>query len=42
MIGDKNKFVDLKKERRGKFTLGNDGLGKIFRNGTIQLGNEKR
>ena len=41
MTGDENKFLDLKKDRGGMVTFGNDGSGFIVGKGTIQLGGEK-
>lgn len=42
MIGDKNKFIKLKKEKNGDVSFGNYGIDKIVGKGTSSLkGNEK-
>lgn len=40
MIGDKYKFVKLKKEKYGSMNFSNDNFAKIIGNGTINLGSE--
>jgi hypothetical protein len=38
MIGDKNVFLTLKKERDGSISFGNDNLAKIIGRGIVKLG----
>jgi len=40
MIGDKNIFVTLKKEKEGFVTFGYDNSAKIIGKGKISLGNK--
>lgn len=40
MIGDKDRFVTLKKERDGSVSFENDNSTKIIGKGTIKLGNK--
>jgi hypothetical protein len=40
MIGDKNRFISLKKERYGSILFGNDNSAKIIGKGTIKLGSK--
>jgi hypothetical protein len=40
MIGDKNKFITLKKERDGSVSFGNDNSTRIIGKGTINLGSK--
>ena len=40
MIGDKDGFVKMKKEKEGSATFGNDDSFKIIGKETITLGNE--
>jgi hypothetical protein len=39
MIGHQNKFLSLKKEKKGKATFGDDVSAKILGKGTVGLGN---
>ena len=41
MIGDKSRFLVLKKEKGGNATFGNDGSAKIIGKWSISLGNER-
>jgi hypothetical protein len=40
MIGDKDKFLTLKKERDGSLSFGNNDSTKIIGRGTIKIGNK--
>ena len=40
MTGDKNRFVDLKKEKDGSVTFGNNNSAKILGRGTVSLGSK--
>ena len=40
MIGDKNKFVLLRKEKEGSVTFNNNKLSKIVGKGIVSLGNK--
>jgi hypothetical protein len=40
MIGDKDIFVTLKKERDGSVSFGNDNSTKIIEKGTVKLGSK--
>jgi hypothetical protein len=39
MIGEKSKFLSLKKSKSGSVTFGNDALGKIRGKGIVRLSN---
>ena len=41
MIGNKNKFLTLKKEQDGSVSFGNDNSSKIIGRGTIKLGSKE-
>jgi hypothetical protein len=40
MIGDRDKFLTLRKERDGPVSLGNDDSTKIIGKGTVRIGNK--
>jgi hypothetical protein len=40
MIGDKEKFLTLQKERNGSVYFGNDNSSKIIGEGTVRIGNK--
>jgi hypothetical protein len=40
MIGDKYKFLTMRKERYGSASFGNDDLDRIILRGTIRIGNK--
>ena len=40
MIGDKNRFFDLKKIKDGSVTFGNNNSSKILGRGTVSLGSK--
>jgi hypothetical protein len=40
MIGDRDKFLTLQKERDGSVSFGNDDSSKIIGKGTVQIGNK--
>jgi hypothetical protein len=40
MIGDRDKFLTLRKERDGSVSFGNDDSSKIFGKGTVRIGNK--
>ena len=40
MTGDKNRFVDLKKEKDGSVTFGNNNSAKILGRGIVRLGSK--
>ena len=40
MIGDKDKFLTLRKERDGPVSFGNDDLAKIIGKCTVRIGNK--
>ena len=41
MTRDQNKFLSLKKEKKGNVTFGDDVCAKILGKGTMSLGNDK-
>ena len=41
MIGDKNKFLNIKKGKGGNVTFGDDTFAKIVGKGIVSPGNEK-
>jgi hypothetical protein len=40
MIGDRDKFLTLRKERNGSVSFGNDNSVKIVGEGTVRIGNK--
>jgi hypothetical protein len=40
MIGDRDRFLTLRKERDGSVSLGNDDSTKIIEKGTVIIGNK--
>jgi hypothetical protein len=40
MIGDRDKFLTLRKERDGSVSFGNDDSDKIIGKGTVRIGNK--
>ena len=41
MTRDKSRFIELKREKGGNITFGNDAQGKIIGKGIVHLGSEK-
>jgi hypothetical protein len=42
MIGDRDRFLTLRKERDGSFSFGNDDSTKIIGKSTVRIGNRNR